>query len=79
MYLHLSTSCLNTEVLVQSVVFLYQVELKRQCCGTSAPEVYEHGGDKGESLWAVGPVPQMFRPKVESHFAVLLVMGEDKS
>lgn len=55
------------------------MELKRQYCGTSAPEVYEHGGDKGESLGAVGPVPQIFRPKVESHFAVLLVMGEDKS
>ena len=66
-------------MLVQGIVFLYLVELRHQCCGTSASEVYEDVEDKGGLLWAVGPIPQIFWAKVESNFDVLLVMGEDKS
>lgn len=69
-------------MLVQSVVLLYLVELRHECCGTSASEVYEDGGDKGKEahlLWAERPIPQVFWAKVESNFDVLLVTGEDKS
>lgn len=35
-------------MLVQCVVLLYLVMLRRECCGTSTSEVYEDGGDKGK-------------------------------
>lgn len=66
-------------MLAQGIAFLYLAELHQQCCGTSASEVCEDRGAKRGLLWAVGSIPQIFGAKVESDFAVLVVMGEDKS
>lgn len=60
-------------------MFLCLIELRHQCCGTSASDICESEGDKGKEAcfgqWVL--FPEHLGGKVESDYDVLSVVVEE--